>query len=431
MTPTDAGRGRRKILALLIVLAIFIGLPLWQFLQPEDIPPTRAGVLVELELVVPEVFEDILRYPGTITPENTTVVTPKLAGEVLRMHVRSNDQVQAGQLLAELDDSLPRLQAEQARAGVRAAQAQLDQARRGVRAQELESARASVEQAEEDLQTARSNLERTERLYEAGTIPRARYEEAQNSFRSARTQVENARRSLRLMEEGASAEELELAEANLESARKQLQLAELQLGYAEVRAPIAGRVADVMVEEGNMVSTETALAAIIGDELIHVQSALPEEHYGTLGFLAGELEARIFPIAYPDDPPYEGVLSHVSSVIQPESRTFKIEVAVDNTRGRLRPGMFVNMELIVRRIEDAIVVPGSAVLRRDGRSVVFTVEEVEGETVARMLPVRVGARSTGRLLIAEGLEADIPIVVRGNTYLEDGQLVRVVEGDRP
>lgn len=423
--------GLRPWMLVVVIIVIFIGIPVLRFVIPQqEAAALRPGVLVEVTPVRTETFEYILRYPGTITPQSTTVVTPRIAGEIKRVHVTSGAMVSAGDVMVSIDDSMARLQAEQAQAGVRAAQAQLDQARRGVRAQELESARASVEQAEEELRTARSNLERTERLFEAGTISRSQYEDAENAFQSARTQVENARRSLRIMEEGASAEELELAEANLDSARKQLELAELQLRYAEVRAPISGRIADVMAEEGNMANTSTALAAIISDEMIQVQAALPEEYYGQLAYRVGDLQARIFPIAYPDNPPYSGVLSSVASVIQPESRTFGIEIAVENPQGRLRPGMFVNLELILRSVEDALVLPSDALLRREGRSVVYTIDESGDELTARMIPVKTGGRRSGRVHITDGLQPDMPVIVGGNTFLEDGQLVRRTGGSQ-
>ncbi|MFW5801208.1 MAG: efflux RND transporter periplasmic adaptor subunit [Spirochaeta sp.] len=410
--------------AALIVILIFIGLPLWRTALGEDEAESHQGILVELMELETERFEEMLRYPGTVTPNNNTVVTPKLAGEVLEIHVNRNDVVQPGDLLVSIDDSMARLQADQARAGVRAAQAQLDQARRGVRAQELENARASVQQAEDELQTARRNLERTERLYEAGTISRSEYEDAQNAFQSANTQVENARRSVRLMEEGASAEELQLAQANLDSAEKQLELAELQLNYAEVRAPIGGRVVDIMAEEGNMASTSTALAAIIGDDHVQVTTALPEERYELFAYRVGDMQVRIHPIAYPEASPFPGVVANVSSLIQRESRTFEVEVAVENPQGRLRPGMFANLEFVVNVEQEAILVPSSAVLTRDNQQVVYTVEMEDGSPTAHMLPVSVGARQDGQVLITDGLEPGMQIVIRGNTYLEDGQLVR-------
>ncbi|GAB6088522.1 efflux RND transporter periplasmic adaptor subunit [Spirochaeta dissipatitropha] len=415
---------------MLFILLVFIGIPVYRFFfdSAED-TAAEPGVLVETVPAGLADFENILRYPGTITPQTTTVVTPKLSGEVLTVHVSTNQMVEAGDLLFTIDDSVARLQAEQARAGVRAAQAQLERAQRGARAQELESARASVEQAREDLQTARSNLERTERLYEAGTIARSQFEEAQNAFRNARTQVENAERSLRIMEEGATSEDLELARANVQSAQKQLELAELQLRYALVRAPVRGLLADVMIEEGSMAGTTTPLAAIIADEMIQVQAAIPEERYGLLAYRAGEMQARVYPAAYPEDPAYEGILSMVSSVIQPESRSFGIEIAVENSSGRLRPGMFVNFELILERMDNAVSVPATAVLFREGRQVVYIADfDDDGATVARIQPVKTGIRDGSRIQIISGVEAGDEIIVRGASFLEDAQLIRIREG---
>lgn len=376
-------------------------------------------------------MEEILRYPGSLSAENTVTVTPKVSGKVVEIHVEEGDAVRPGTLLVTLEEDAIRLQAEQAYAAWQAALAQVRQAERGVRDQELQNARALLSQAEEDLSAAKTNLERSKRLYEAGTIARAQYEEAEQAFNSVRTEVENARRSVDMMAEGASNEELEMARANAEALEAQYELARLQLGRTELSAAEAGTVARIMVDEGNSVGPGVPLLAIVSSDPIYALIAIPERHYGRVNASmaeTGRMSARVSPTALPQHGPFQGRVQSVAPVIDPESRTFQVRVRIPNPEGLLKPGMYVNAEIVARRREDIVVVPESAVVVRNDAPVVFRL--VEGNSYhVLMTPVEQGMKSGGMVEIKTGLDdADAVVVVEGNAFLEDGQPVRLVGG---
>lgn len=418
---------KSRLLFLLILPLVFVAFPLFRLLAPGDDRVERVpGTAVRLGSPRIGPAEEVLRYPGNLRPESTTAVVPRIAGEVLRIHVGAGDAVSAGQLLVSIDDEVVRLQMRQAQAAADAAEAQLAKARAGAPEEEVDNARALVAQAEEDLEVARSSMERTRRLFEAGTIARAQFEDAENQFRSAETQVQNARRSLSLLEQGARDEDLTMAQANADAAARQLELAELQLDYAQIRAPISGTVASVLVEEGNMVDTRTPVVALVNDNLITIRLAVPEEHYGRVRTRGTEIPARVHPVAYPDRDPFPGTVSAVSPVIDAASRTFEVEVVVNNSAGLLRPGMYANVELVLSRQEQAILVPTRAVLFRDGAQVVFVAEE--GNSLhAAMREVDVGVEQDGFFEIRGGLAPDDRLIVEGNAFLEDGALLRVLD----
>lgn len=422
---SKTGKPRRGWIAIVAVGLVFVGVPLVRFLLTPESEVVTERTLVYVEPVRVGPIEETLRYPGSLQAESTIVVTPKLAGRLETISVDENDTVAVGDIIAIVEADVARLQVAQAEAAVRAAEAQVRKAEQGVRPAEIENANASLAQAEEDLQLARSNLDRQERLYNAGTVTRASYEDAQNRYRSAETTLENARRSVAMMEEGASDEDKELAAANLEASQRQLELAQLQLSNATVRAPIAGTVARVMVEEGNMVGTSTALVAIINDSLIRAVTAVPERHYGRFLEAGTDVTARVEAVAYPDHEPFVGVVGTISSVVDPESRTFTVEVAIDNRRSLLRPGMFVNIEFVIDRREDRILIPNGAMLLRNGTDVVFVVDESVDGTVARMVDVEPGLTQGEWTEIIAGLTPDAEVVTNGNSFIEEGQLVRV------
>lgn len=373
-------------------------------------------------------LEVVLSYQGNLVAESTAMVVPKLGGEIEEILVSESDRVSAGDALVRIDDDIVRIQSEQALAAWQAVTAQLDKTTRGVRPEELESAGATVDQSARDVEAAQANLDRTRRLYEAGTVPASDHENAENQVRAARTQLENAQRSLSLMEQGASREDIAMTTANADAAKKSYELALLQLEFTTVRAPVSGTVARIMVEEGNSVGPGTPLLAIINDDLIYANVAIPEQYYGELVARGDNIPARIVPIAYADNPVFSGGVTSVAPIIDAMSRTFNVKIGVENRGSRLVPGMFVNVELVMQQVTDALVLPQSAVLSRDDSTVVFVVE-VTSEPTAKMVRVVTGVRQGSSVQIVSGLEPDVEVVVQGNAFLEDGQLVNPVTGE--
>ncbi len=415
-----------KKLLLLVIPLIFIAVPLFRILlKPAEEEKAETGTPVIVSVPEKGTIRNTLSYPGNLMAETTTTIVPKIAGKVLTIYVEENQIIVKDQILFSLEDDVVRLQMEQAKAAWTAAEAQYSKAQRGVRVEELESVRASVNQAEEALEIAASNLERTEILYNSGTIARAKYEEVLNLYRSADTDVENAKRSLRLMEQGASDEDLAMAQANADAAGKQYELAQLQLDFALVRSPVSGTIAKILVEEGNMVGPGIPLLAVVNYDLIFADVAVPEKHYGNISGKGETIRAEIFPIAYTELPPFPGEITGIAPIIDPQSRTFNVEIAVKNGSSLLRPGMFVNANIILDQIENAMMVPSRAVLFRNGQEVVFLL--TEGNSYhASMVPVETGIEEGGFVQILSGLTFEDSVIVKGNAFLEDNQLVEVV-----
>lgn len=422
--PSTRPRRVARVLGITLLVLAFVGIPAARFfLAPEPEADIAPPTPVRVAMLTRGDAEETARYTGNLIAEATTTVLPRVGGRVITMEVTQNEQVQAGDVIARLEADVLRLQAAQARAAFDAAQAQYRQAVRGVPGGELEIARADVEQAEAALETARSNFNRSEQLFESGAVSRREYEETRDRFQAAETEVANARRRLRLLEEGASEEELDLARANLDAAARQLELAELQLAYATVRTPVDGTVARVLAEPGEMVGQQTALVAIVNDRLIYARIAVPERLYGSFRGREGSLVARIYPEAYPTEPPFEGTVSTVASVIDAASRTFEVEVAIPNDDGRLRPGMYVNALFVLAEYPDALLIPPAAVHLRDGRRVVY----IHRDGIAEEREVSLRELGDGQVIVLGGLVESDQVIVEGGAFLADGSSVRVVE----
>lgn len=433
--------GRRLLWGAIAALLVFLGIPLLQvvtaILDPEEPAAVPAVSSVAIEY---RTLRERLRYPGTLRAERHTAVLPKLAGRVEHVHVRENELVERDDILVSIDDRTVQLEMRQAEAARNAAAAELRRARRGARRQELESARATVAQAEEDLRVAENAFERARSLFADDVISRSEFEQTENEVARAHTAVENARRELTMLEDGATEEEIEALEANLQAAENRWELARLRAGDARVTAPVSGTVAELPVAVGDTVDTATAVAILVGDQRIKLELPVPERHYGRfiqLDRSGAAIAVAVVPSALGDDIEYHGQVSRVGRTVTPESGAFMIEALIDNPLGELRGGMFVNAYVIVREAADALTVPRTAVVRRRGQAVVFLFEpghdseSDESHGTAHMVEVEPGIEQDGMVELRGGLGAwehqdDLEVIVRGNAFLEDGQTVRRV-----
>ena len=407
-----------------LIIAFQVGRKLLANREPEVV---RAAVPVVTELPKVGSLENSILYSGTLVPEKMVTVLPKTSGKLEQIYVEEGQIVAEGDLLGTVDKEVTKLQMEQASAAYQAAFAQYRVALRGVRPAELENARALLAQAEKDLASAKTNLERSKRLLDAGTISQSNYEETERLYQNASTEVSNARRRVELMAEGSGREELEMAGAHAEAAEARYNLAKLQYENTEIAAPVSGMVAKITAEEGSMVGPGVPILVLVQDDPVYVEIPMPEKYYGKISEKTGSIEARVFPAAYPNSEPYLGEVTNVARVLDPESRTFSLEVSIDNPEQKLRPGMYVTVEIILDRSENTVMVPESSLVFRNDTQVVFIVDGDE-KTQAKMKQVRVGLRRDGIAEISEGINSEDRIIIKGNAFLEEGQLIEPVDG---
>lgn len=223
----------------------------------------------------------------------------------------------------------------------------------------------------------------------------------------------------------ASEEELHQAEERLENARYEYERGLLNAAKATLATPIAGTILrlardanDQPMADGQLVAAGFVVAEIAPlDELIADVDLIGPE----LARIEAGQTARIRHYAF-EEAAIAGEVLRLSPTLDPNRRTFRAEVAVDNETGLLRPGMFVEVAVLVEQRRDVNVVPRQAVASRGGRNVVFL---LDGQRVSRR-EVRLGLGDDAKVEIASGLAAGDRVVVRGLETLTDGARVRVV-----
>ncbi|MEN8374209.1 MAG: efflux RND transporter periplasmic adaptor subunit [Gemmatimonadota bacterium] len=213
------------------------------------------------------------------------------------------------------------------------------------------------------------------------------------------------------------------ARSAAEQAAANLTTLEERLARTVVRAPFAGFLEDRMIEIGSNVAPGTPVARIVDTTPVKVVGGVPER------FAADVANGREVLILFEVlGTQVDGVVSFVGSAVDDRSRTFPIEVRVENPAGTYKPEMSANIRLPVRSFDAAVVVPQDALIRDEEGFVVYVAvpDGAEG-WVAEVRPVETGAAEADRVMVESGLQAGDLVIVLGQHRVSDGDRVTIVE----
>jgi membrane fusion protein, multidrug efflux system len=355
-------KNRRSIVAAFFMVSILSGCG-----GPSNTAPVEFRIPVEVTDITTADVEDLIVTTGTLrTRENValTVETPgylKLSSDANGNRLTEGSNVQANQLIAEIIGEDARL------------------------ASNLEASKQHLERSQQE-------LERRQQLFKQKLI-------SEEDVWNARTQYED-----RLHAYDTSQRTLEKARIVTPIAGVILQLAR----DANGQAVADGQKVNAGFDIARVAPLDTLIADIdlVGPELSRVTpgQSVRIKHYA---FEGKELS---------------GTILRLSPTLDPTTRTFRVEVEVNNDERLLRPGMFVQAAIIAERREAVVVAPREAITKRGGRNVVFV---VDGQRVVQR-QVGLGLADDERFEISEGLQVGERIAIRGLETLTDNTRVRVV-----
>ena len=195
-------------------------------------------------------------------------------------------------------------------------------------------------------------------------------------------------------------------------------------------APISGTIVAMPAQVGMTVSQAVPLARIAGGGGLEIKISIAERF---ISRITPNLSCEITLDAWPGEIFY-GSITEVSPTVDLASRTMEARVNVRDTGSRLKPGMFAKVRVITERKNDIVKIPSSAVINRFGEQYVYVVEKDEENPEIDIVRKRIivpGILIEGVMEIQSGLAPDEEIVVRGQTLLDDGSRVNIIERITP
>ncbi len=240
----------------------------------------------------------------------------------------------------------------------------------------------------------------------------------------ARLGHERARR-LRQGEANAQAD-LDAARARAEQADATVANLRATIAKKTLRAPFDGRIAIRQVEVGQFVSPGTPMASLQSVSPIHADFWLPQQ---ALARVEPGQRTAIRTDTFPGQE-WEGAITTINPEVDPTTRSVRVRATLANPGGRLRPGMFVNVEVRSREERQALTVPATAVIFAPYGDSVFAIEEKRepsgrSSTVAVQRFVRTGERRGDLVAVVSGLKPGDRVVSSGAFKLRNGAAVAV------
>lgn len=320
-----------------------------------------------------------VRYTGIIRGQNEVYLMPKTAARVTGIYVQAGDQVKAGQTLITLDNT-------DFIAGVKQAEAMVAMAQAGLRSNELQA------------QSAQADYERSKSLHAAGAISDQQLELARLKYESLIT--------------GS-------AQASLDQAQGTLLAAQTALGKCVITSPIDGVVGSIGISLGDT-ANPAAPAAIVSDtSQLQVEVMVGESEVSYIQKGRG-VDVNVNAV---QEQAFKGQVESIASVADPSKHNYTVKVALLNTDGRIKSGMFAEIKIDTLSKPQVIAIPVGGVIPKGGRQIVFIVDQ---DNRAREGEVKTGIKDDQYIEIVSGLKAGQEVIVKGNTLVSDGTLVRVV-----
>lgn len=215
-----------------------------------------------------------------------------------------------------------------------------------------------------------------------------------------------------------SLDEYEKAKFALEAARLAWEETKLNLDFAQIKSPINGWVGERLAKKGARIQPTNKLFSIVNDAQVIAVVWVPEKNINQLR----RGQEVIITSDHLENKKFNGRIKRISPVVDPASGTFKVTVGVRN-RGRvLRPGMFVNVHIIIDTHEDVVLIPKTAVVYEKEYMNVFVVRD----NVAHKIRLKPGFEDNEKIESLEGIEEGEKIIVVGQSGMKDETPVKIV-----
>jgi len=334
--------------------------------QAKTAPAAAAGVPVTVSHLEPQTVNAFAEFSGRINAVDYAEVRPQVSGRITEIRFHDGEHVNAGDVLVVID---PR------------------------------PYQAAVDKAQADLQTAVNNAKFAKAERDRGSqLVKSNYL-SQETF-DQRTNAD------------------EVAKAAVQAAQAALESAQINLDYAYVKAPISGRVSRAEITLGNLVGSPTApppvLTSIVSDNGVYADFEVDEQTYlnNVANYGHSQEDQQMIPVDVVvrgnGERVYRGRIYSFDNRIDSSSGSIRARARFDNADGGLIPGMFVSVRMGSGAIDEALVVPESAIGNDQSKRFVFVVGE---GNKAEYRSVELGPQIDGNRVVLTGLKAGDRVII--------------------
>ena len=383
----------KKVWIWLVALLILGGFAVWIYMEIQNRGgegkevKKKTGGVVAVEAVMPfrTTIEDRRIFTGTLKPWSQFDIAPKIGGRLEAINFDVGDRITGGSVIAKIEDIEYKQSVDQAQA-------------------DLEIAQAQLRQTEIMLDLRRREYDRQVSLNEKKATSQAQLESAETAYHS--------QEASHRMQKG----EVKRREAILDAA--QLKFSECTISAEWPAADRARFIGARHVDQGALLSPNEPIVSVAELDPLRAFIYVIERDYP---YLRIDQPATLTTDAYPNRE-FKGKVARIAQLMQDTTRQAAVQLEIPNPELKLKPGMFVRVQLEFKSKEHAVVVPRNAVVKRNGKQGVFTLDVKDAK--AHFVPVETGIAAGERIEILSPELRD-PVITLGNHLLTDNVSVLV------
>ena len=362
-------------------------------------------VTVEAATVERSTLQDNITTDAILYPRDQAAIVPKISAPIKKFYVQRGSRVHAGELLAELEN-------QDLLGALTENQGGYDQAEASYKNAE-QSAPQDLQIAKQQLDAAQKLYDSRESLYKQGAMSAKDVQDASIALTQARNQYELAENEYNL----------KIAQGQLTAAKGKTASAQAAVDYSRITSPISGVVTDRPYNVGDTppagvpILTVMNLSSVVARAHISPEEAA-ELHVGDQASLVGAGE-----------PAVRARVIVVSPALDPNSTAIQVWIEASNPHDALKPGSTVNVNMVAKTVDDAIVVPADSILTApDGTTSLMVISK---DQHAHQTAVKTGIRQRGQVQVLSGVEPGEQVVTVGSYGLPDGAKVVVRKAAEP
>ena len=374
--------------------------------------------IVSVKKAFKRVVRSQLTVVGTVDPYRKSRVSSEIEGRVKSVPLREGDPVVAGKtVIAALERSDLEID-------IRIEKAELSKARQdylrlksGSRPEEIQVYRSRLEERKAELDRDELEFKRAEDLLRRKILNKASYDQAAAKFQVSKSKYVEVQSNLRMSEIGPRKEEIARASAEVSRMRAKVASIQDKLLKAVIRSPLTGFLTEKLVEVGQWVAKGGQVGEVVEIRKLLVRAPVSERH---VSFVTVGDSARVKLDAIPGRV-FTGLVARVIPKADTKSRTFPVEVELDNTKDyAIKAGMFARIILEYGVSRQVVLIPKDALLIRPRGVSVFVLEKGKVREVS-FLP---GRKVDSFIEVPGGLiKPGMQVVVQGNEKLRNGMAV--------
>ena len=333
-----------------------------------------------------------VKFSAKMKGQADVIIMPQVSGQLMKIYVTEGQQVRKGQTLFVIDSRNAQHELESARANLQAANANLQ---------------AAISQAN----SAKLEYESNKNLYEKKIVSNYMLESSLNAYKQAQASVSQAR-------------------AAVSQAKATVNYAKVNLGFCTITSPVAGVIGEISAHAGDQVTPMSQLTIVSGNRQMEAEFSVPEsiiEEMASSGMTQSEtakLIAQIPEVTFimkeGTEYKHKGRVSSLTGVVNASTGTLACKATFPNPEGHLYSGIQGTV-VLPYSVHDVIVIPQSAVVRLQDKTLVY---KVKADSTATAVSIQITDTGNGKdVVVTEGLNVGERIVTVGANNVQEGQRV--------